>query len=93
MSIHNRFHPILTQRKQQSLYRSRPLVTSAQTAQMQINGLHVINFSSNDYLGLANHPQIKQCLIDALQTENASYGSGAAHLVTGHHLHHHLAED
>ncbi len=93
MSIHDRFQPRLTQRKQQSLYRSRPLVTSAQTAQMQINGLNVINFSSNDYLGLANHPHIKQCLIDALQTDSTSYGSGAAHLVTGHHLHHHLAED
>ncbi len=93
MSIHDRFQPLLTQRKQQSLYRSRPLATSAQSVQMQINGLNVINFSSNDYLGLANHPRIKQRLINALQTEETSYGSGAAHLVTGHHLHHHLAED
>lgn len=60
---------------------------------MQINGLQVINFSSNDYLGLANDPQIKADLIAALQNENIGYGSGAAHLVTGHHLHHHLLED
>lgn len=60
---------------------------------MQINGLQVINFSSNDYLGLANDAQIKTDLIAALQNENIGYGSGAAHLVTGHHLHHHLLED
>jgi 8-amino-7-oxononanoate synthase len=93
MSIQQRFQPLLDQRKQQDLYRSRPLVTSAQSTHMKINGLNVINFSSNDYLGLANHPQIKNALIQALQTEDTSYGSGAAHLVTGHHLPHHLAED
>ena len=93
MSIQDRFQPLLEQRRQQHLYRSRPLVTSAQTAKMQINGLQVINFSSNDYLGLANSPQIKQKLTQALATELVSYGSGAAHLVTGHHLQHHIAED
>lgn len=60
---------------------------------MKINGIECINFCSNDYLGLANHPQIKQRLIEALQTDATSYGSGAAHLVTGHHLEHHLLED
>ncbi len=60
---------------------------------MQINGVNVINFSSNDYLGLANDASIKQGLIAALQNEDLSYGSGAAHLVSGHHLHHHLLED
>jgi 8-amino-7-oxononanoate synthase len=93
MSIKDRFQPLLNERRQQHLYRSRPLVTSAQTVRMQINGLQVINFSSNDYLGLANHPKIKQSLSQALQTDEISYGSGAAHLVTGHHLQHHIAED
>lgn len=93
MSIQNRFQPLLEQRRQQHLYRSRPLVTSAQSAKMQINGLQVINFSSNDYLGLANSPQIKQKLTQALATGLISYGAGAAHLVTGHHLQHHIAED
>lgn len=93
MSIKTRFQPLLTQQKEQALYRNRALATSPQTTRMQINGLNVINFSSNDYLGLANHPRIKQRLIKALQEEEISHGSGAAHLVTGHHLHHHLAED
>ncbi len=90
MSIESRFQPLLAQREQDYLTRSRPLVTSPQTPAMQINGCQVINFSSNDYLGLANHPALKQA---AANTEHSSYGSGAAHLVTGHHLEHHLLED
>ena len=93
MSIESRFQPRLTQRAQQHLYRQRPLTSSAQQASMQINGLPVINFSSNDYLGLANDSQIKQAVIQGLQDNTLSYGSGAAHLITGHHLQHHLLED
>lgn len=89
-SIHHRFASLLAQKEAESLYRRRPIATSAQTPQMQINGLKVINFSSNDYLGLANHPDLKTALQD---TPHLSYGSGAAHLVTGHHLEHHLLED
>lgn len=92
-SIEQRFTGRLKQRDDQHLYRHRPLVFSPQQPQMQINGVHCINFCSNDYLGLANHPQIKQTLIEALQSQTVSYGSGAAHLVTGHHLEHHLLED
>ena len=94
MSIQNRFQPLLKQREQDHLYRRRPLVFSPQQPIMKINGIECINFSSNDYLGLANHPNIKQALLNSLKTEDdISYGSGAAHLVTGHHLHHHLLED
>ncbi|MEA3404251.1 MAG: 8-amino-7-oxononanoate synthase [Pseudomonadota bacterium] len=93
MSINSRFQPLLEQRQQQHLYRQRPLTFTAQQAEMQINGLNVINFSSNDYLGLANDPLVKETLVKALTDNNLSYGSGAAHLVTGHHLHHHLLED
>lgn len=92
-SIEQRFTGRLEQRRSEHLYRQRPLAFSPQQTQMQINGVHCVNFCSNDYLGLANHPQIKQRLIQALQTDTLSYGSGAAHLVTGHHLEHHLLED
>lgn len=88
-SLSERFEPILRQRKLDSLYRQRPLVTSTQQAKTQINGQTVINFSSNDYLGLANHP----ALLTNQISNGKSYGAGAAHLVTGHHLEHHLLED
>ena len=92
-SIASRFTPRLEQRKNDFLFRQRPLATSAQQATMQINGLRCVNFSSNDYLGFANHPEIKNAVSQALNSDENSYGAGAAHLVTGHHLHHHLAED
>jgi len=93
MSINQRFTPLLQQRESEHLYRRRPLVFSPQQPVMQINGVECINFSSNDYLGLANHPQIKRVLLNELKSDEMSYGSGAAHLVTGHHIHHHLLED
>lgn len=90
LSIADRFQPKLDERQAQSLYRQRPLALSPQNPQMQINGLPMINFCSNDYLGLAADPRIKQAVCD---DNTAGWGSGAAHLVTGHHLHHHLLED
>lgn len=92
-SIAERFSERLQKRREEHLYRQRPLTFSPQQPLMKINGVECINFCSNDYLGLANHPQIKQRLITALQNDEISYGSGAAHLVTGHHLEHHLLED
>ena len=88
-SINKRFSAALKFRHQEHLYRSRPLVLSPQATNMQINNSEVINFSANDYLGLANHPQLKQTAQDFT---NLSYGSGAAHLVTGHNNEHHLLE-
>jgi 8-amino-7-oxononanoate synthase len=89
-SIAQRFSPLLTQRQAESLYRQRPLVLSPQTVEMQINGLPMLNFCSNDYLGLASDARIKAAVC---ADDSAGWGSGAAHLVTGHHLHHHLLED
>ena len=58
---------------------------------MQIDNKDVIGFCSNDYLGLANHPQIKQAAIDAIK--HFGVGSGAAHLVNGHSIVHHQLEE
>lgn len=88
-SIEQRFRPRLADRQAQALYRQRPLVSSPQAVIMQINGQTVINFCSNDYLGLAAHPTVKQVVC---QADAAGWGSGAAHLVTGHHDYHHQLE-
>jgi 8-amino-7-oxononanoate synthase len=56
---------------------------------MVINGQSYINFCANDYLGLAGHAAIKQVLA---KESSAGWGSGAAHLVTGHHEYHHQLE-
>ncbi|WFE69351.1 8-amino-7-oxononanoate synthase [Thiomicrospira sp. R3] len=89
-SIASRFQARLDARRAQSLYRQRPLALSPQQPLMQINGRAMVNFCSNDYLGLASDPAIKAAVC---ADSSAGWGAGAAHLVTGHHLHHHLLED
>jgi 7-keto-8-aminopelargonate synthetase-like enzyme len=45
-------------------------------------GRTLVNFASNDYLGLSDHPKLKQAAIDA--TARMGTGAGASRLVTGH---------
>jgi 8-amino-7-oxononanoate synthase len=47
-----------------------------------VDGKKVLNFASNDYLGLAGNPEIAQALADGALHWGA--GSGASHLVSGH---------
>lgn len=54
------------------------------------DGKTLINFSSNDYLGLASHPALKEAALDYLKQHGI--GAGAAHLVTGHHAIHEQLE-
>ncbi|MFZ4503710.1 MAG: 8-amino-7-oxononanoate synthase [Methylovulum sp.] len=76
----------------QDLYRTRQIIDSAPGVHVQIAGRQLINFSSNDYLGLANHPQVKHAFKAAV--DDFGVGSGAAHLVCGHHrVHHELEND
>ena len=58
---------------------------------MVIDGKSVVSFCSNDYLGLANHPNV----IEALKrgAEQYGVGSGAAHLINGHSRAHHALEE
>lgn len=74
-----------------SLYRRRRIIEGQQGAEIAVNGRRLLNFSSNDYLGLAAHP----ALADAARRGLDQYGtgSGAAHLVTGHTRAHHALEE
>ena len=58
---------------------------------MIIDGKQVLNFCSNDYLGLANHPDVKEAFIKGIEQYGA--GSGAAHLINGHSRAHHALEE
>ena len=80
----------LNERAAQGLLRQRRTLSSPQSPHIVVDGKLYLSFCSNDYLGLANHPQ----LIAALQQGAAQYGvgAGAAHLVSGHSAAHHQLE-
>jgi len=59
---------------------------SAQGPEVICAGRRLVNFSSNDYLGLANHPRLREAAAAALQ--EAGTGSGASRLVCGNHRYH-----
>ena len=91
MSLDKILQNELLTRQEQHRYRSRKVVESAQGIYLQANGKRYLNFCSNDYLGLANHPQVKKAFITA--AEKYGVGSGASHLVVGHSLEHHALEE
>lgn len=80
----------LTQRQHDQLYRHRHTLTSAQGPRVEVGGQLLINFSSNDYLGLAAQVELAEAMQKASQ--HYGVGSGASHLVCGHSLEHHLLE-
>lgn len=79
-----------TQRKNDSLWRQRSIVESPQGTHLTVDGQSLLNFCSNDYLGLANHPKLAAASVAAI--ENRGTGSGASHLVCGHSDEHHQLE-
>ena len=81
----------LAQRKTRSLYRSRRVINSPSAPVVEVEGKHLLTFCSNDYLGLANHPAVKQAFVAG--AERWGVGSGSAHLVTGHTSAHHQLEE
>ncbi len=81
----------LAERKKQHLYRARSVVGSPQGVETIINGQKFLCFCSNDYLGLANHPDLITRFKQA--ADEYGVGAGAAHLINGHsHYHHELEE-
>ncbi|MBF8780670.1 8-amino-7-oxononanoate synthase [Pseudomonas fulva] len=80
----------LAQRRAEGLYRQRPLLQSPQGPHVVVDGQPLLAFCSNDYLGLANHPEVIAAWRDAAQTWGV--GAGASHLVVGHSTPHHAVE-
>ncbi len=64
------------------LLRRRRLLASPCGREVTVDGQQLLNFASNDYLGLASNGDIAQALADGALRWGA--GSGAAHLVSGH---------
>ena len=67
--------------RQKGLYRELRGIDSPQGPRLRIEGEWLLNFSSNDYLGLANEPFTKEAAIRAIDQYGA--GSGASRLISG----------
>jgi 8-amino-7-oxononanoate synthase len=72
----------LDQRRVEHLYRTRLNVASGCSSTLDVDGKSLLNFCSNDYLGLASHPAIGDALKKAV--DQYGTGSGASHLISGH---------
>ena len=80
----------INERAALGLLRARRTLDTPQSPHIVVDEKPYLAFCSNDYLGLANHPQ----LISALQNgaQQWGVGAGAAHLVSGHFAPHHQLE-
>ncbi len=91
MNLHAFLDRELAARREAGLYRRRRVLESPTGAEVVADGRRLVNFASNDYLGLAGHPAVAQALADGADRWGA--GSGAAHLITGHQAAHHALEE
>jgi 8-amino-7-oxononanoate synthase len=82
---------ILEARRAADLYRRRQVLDGPQGVEVRIEGRSYLSFCSNDYLGLANHPEVVAAFHRGLDEYGA--GSGAAHLISGHTRAHHALEE
>ncbi len=73
------------------LRRVRQVVQTPCAPHQTVDGQSRLNFSSNDYLGLAKHPQVLAALQEGVSLYGA--GSGASHLISGHSLAHEQLEN
>jgi 8-amino-7-oxononanoate synthase len=76
--------------REQGLYRELRRIDSPQSPRIEFNGKTLLNFSSNDYLGLANDPLLKEAAIKAVERYGA--GAGASRLICGSLAPHHELE-
>lgn len=80
-SINRTLNQRLSQLREQNLLRELRRVDSPQSPRIQVNGKIFLNFSSNDYLGLANDSVLKNAAIRAV--EKFGSGAGASRLICG----------
>lgn len=81
----------LSSLEKQGLRRSLRVVESSQGTLITIAGRELVNFSSNDYLGLASHPEIASAMAEAAQRWGA--GSTASRLICGTSAEHAALEE
>ncbi|MFP6606301.1 MAG: aminotransferase class I/II-fold pyridoxal phosphate-dependent enzyme, partial [Myxococcota bacterium] len=74
-----------------TMYRRRRIIESPLSREVVVDGRRLLNFCSNDYLGLAGDPRIAEAFSRAAATWGV--GAGASHLICGHTRAHHELEE
>ncbi|HHH83503.1 MAG TPA: glycine C-acetyltransferase [Chloroflexi bacterium] len=77
--------------RQSGLYIHIRTIESAQGAWLTVDGRRVLNFCSNNYLGLANHPRLRQAAIQAI--EEYGVGPAAVRTIAGNTILHDRLEE
>ena len=85
------FNELIKYQDQKRLRRVRKIIDGPTSVETVVDGKPTLAFCSNDYLGLANHPAIKESLMDGIKKCGA--GSGASHLISGHNITHNNFEN
>ncbi len=75
------FEAELAELREQALLRKMRAVESPQQPEMEFTGRRLISFSSNDYLGLATEPALREAAKQAI--DDYGFGSGASRLISG----------
>lgn len=63
------------------IYKTERIITSAQGAEITVNGKTVLNFCSNNYLGLSSHPEVIQAAKDTLDSHG--FGMSSVRFICG----------
>lgn len=63
------------------LFKKERIITSAQGAEITVNGETVLNFCANNYLGLSSHPEVIQAAKDALDSHG--FGMSSVRFICG----------
>lgn len=71
----------LSRLREEGLYRDMKRIEGSQGPRVVLDGREVLLFCSNNYLGFANHPNLKQAAVRAIETYGV--GTGASRLVSG----------
>lgn len=81
----------LQQIDKQHLRRKRRITSSPCAPYVNVDGRMMLSFCSNDYLGLASHPQVIEAMHEGVSRYGA--GSGASHMISGHSSAHATLEE
>ncbi|HVR81190.1 MAG TPA: glycine C-acetyltransferase [Luteimonas sp.] len=82
MSLTARYAEELESIREQGLFKSERVITSPQSAEITLeDGRTVLNFCANNYLGLADHPDVIQAAKDALDTHG--FGMASVRFICG----------